>query len=149
MPELSRLKSLVWAPVRAPLLWASGVGIGLTGGVATLELNPLLAVPFALAWIYVGLREPRVLGIAGALVGHACAWIALLLTAGYGCASTCWWTLPYGPTHTENLDAWRASEWQWIGLSALLLALGIVLSAQFARRLRGHRAIPRHVSAHG
>jgi hypothetical protein len=141
MPDWSRLKWLVWAPVGAPLLWASGVGIGLAGGVATLELNPLLAVPLALAWVYIGVRKPRALGVAGALVGHGVAWIYLLLTSGYGCASTCWWTLPYGPSHTEDYEVWRSQTWEWIGLSALLLAFGIVLTAQLARPMRGRGAV--------
>jgi hypothetical protein len=140
MPEMSRLNRLVWAPVGAPWLWAAGVGIGVVGGIATLELNPLLAIPLALAWVYVGFRKPRLVGIAGALVGHGAAWIGLLLTAGFGCASTCWWSLPYGPTHTFDWDAWRASELQWIAFSALLLIFGIVLTVQLARRLRGQRA---------
>jgi len=139
MPEVSRLNRLVWAPVGAPLLWAAGAGIGLVGGIATLELNPFLAIPLAMAWVYVGFRKPRFVGIAGALVGHGAAWIWLLLTSGFGCASTCWWTLPYGPTHTEDTEAWRAETWQWIAFSATLLIFGIGLTALLARRLRGQR----------
>ncbi len=143
MPEMSRLSRLAWAPVGAARLWAAGVGIGLAGGIATLELNPLLAVPFAPAWIYLGVRKPRVVGVAGALIGHGFAWICLLATSGYGCASSCWWTLPYGPTHTEDYGAWKTQTWQWIGLSAVALVLGVVLTVQLARRLRWQRAAPR------
>ena len=137
MSEVSLLNRLVWAPVRAPWLWAAGAGIGLVGGIATLELNPLLAIPLAMAWVYLGIRKPLFMGIAGALVGHGAAWIWLLLNAGMGGASTTWWTLPYGPTHSLDPDAWRASEWQWIAFSAVLLILGVVLTVQLARRLRG------------
>lgn len=141
MSEVRLLNRLVWAPVGPRWLWAAGVGIGLVGGIATLELNPFLAIPLAMAWVYVGFRKPPLVGVAGALVGHGTAWIWLLLTAGMGCASTCWWSLPYGPTHTlDDTDAWRASEWQWITFSAVLLILGIVLTVQLARRLRGPRA---------
>jgi hypothetical protein len=132
-----QLNRLVWTPVRASWLWAAGVGIGLVGGFATLELNPRLAIPLALAWVYVGYRQPRLVGIAGALVGHGAAWIWLLLNSGVGGANTQWWTLPYGPTHTDDLEAWRAETWHWIAFSAVLLILGIVLTVQLARRLRG------------
>ena len=90
MSEIGRLNRLAWAPSGAAWLWAAGVGIGLAGGIATLELNPLLALPFGLGWVYAGVRKPRVLGVAGAMVGHGVAWICLLLTSGYGCASSCW-----------------------------------------------------------
>lgn len=140
MPEMGRLNRLAWAPIGAAWLWAAGAGIGLVGGIATLELRPLLAVPFALAWVYVGLRKPRVLGVAGALVGHGVAWICLLLTSGYGCASSCWWTLPYGPSHTEDYGVWKTQTTEWIGFSAVVLIFGIILTAQLARRLRWQRA---------
>ena len=112
------------------------MGIGLVGGIATLELNPLLAVPFALAWVYVGYRQPRLVGIAAALVGHGVAWIWLLLNSGVGGANTQWWSLPYGPTHTDDLEAWRVETWQWIAFSVVVLIFGIVLTAVLARRLR-------------
>ena len=139
MPEMARLNRLAWEPIGAAWLWAAGAGIGLVGGIATLELNPLLAVPVALAWVYVGVRKPRVLGVAGALVGHGVAWICLLLTSGYGCASSCWWTLPYGPSHTEDYGAWKTQTTEWIGFSAVVLIFGIILTAQLARRLRRQR----------
>ena len=143
MPEMGRLIRLAWRPIGAAWLWAAGVGIGLLGGIATLELNPLLAVPFALAWLYVGVRKPRVLGVAGALVGHGVAWLYLLVTSGYGCASACWWTLPYGPSHTEDYGAWKTQTWQWVGVSAVVLILGIILTAQLERRLRRQRVASR------
>ncbi|MGA2514810.1 MAG: hypothetical protein ABSG37_14540 [Candidatus Limnocylindrales bacterium] len=139
MPEVGRLDRLVWAPVGAAWLWAAGVGIGLITGIATLEVNPLLAIPLALIWVYVAVRKPRVIGIAGALVGHGVAWIYLLATSGYGCASACWWTLPYGPSHTEDLGVWRTQTWEWIGCSVILLILGIALTVQLARRVRSQR----------
>ncbi|MGD0249049.1 MAG: hypothetical protein ABSB75_08365 [Candidatus Limnocylindrales bacterium] len=117
--------------------------VGLISGIATLKVNPLLAIPLALVWVYVAVRKPRVLGVAGALVGHGVAWIYLLLTSGYGCASGCWWTLPYGPSHTEDPDVWRTQTWEWIGFSAVVLIFGIILTAQLARRLRWQRAASR------
>jgi hypothetical protein len=139
LPDRRRTR-LLSVPIGARWVWAAGVAIGVAGGIATLELNPLLAFPFALAWVYVGVWEPRVLGVAGALVGHGVAWIYLLVTSGYGCSSTCWWTLPYGPSHTENYEAWKAETWEWLGFSAVVLISGIVLTAYFARR---HTAQPR------
>ena len=143
MSEMGRLNRLAWPPVGAALVWVAGVGIGLVGGIATLELNPLLAVPCGVAWVYVGVRKPRVLGVAGALIGHGLAWICLLVTSGYGCASTCWWTLPYGPSHTEDYGAWKTQTWQWVGFSAVVLILGIILTAQLERRLRRQRVASR------
>jgi hypothetical protein len=102
-------------------------------------MNPLLAIPLAFVWVYVGVRKPRVLGVAGALIGHGVAWIYLLVTSGYGCASGCWWTLPYGPSHTEDLGVWRTQTFEWIGCSVIMLILGVVLTALVARNVSGKR----------
>ena len=48
--------------------------------------------------------------------------------------------LPYGPSHTEDYEAWKTQTLQWIGCSAILLVLGIALTALLARRLRRQRA---------
>jgi hypothetical protein len=133
------LNQLVWTPIRARWLWAAGVFIGLVSGIATLTVNPLLAIPLALVWIYLGVRKPRVLGVAGALIGHGVAWICLLVTSGYGCASSCWWALPYGPSHTEDYQIWKTQTLEWIGGSVILLILGIALTALVARRQSARR----------
>jgi hypothetical protein len=113
--------------------------VGLISGIATLTVNPLLAIPLALAWVYLGARKPRVLGVAGALIGHSVAWICLLVTSGYGCASSCWWALPYGPAHTEDYEVWKTQTLEWIGGSVILLILGIALTALAARRQTARR----------
>ena len=40
----------------------------------------------------------------------------------------------------EDYEAWKTQTLQWIGCSAILLVLGIALTALLARRLRRQRA---------
>lgn len=47
MTGVDGLNRRIGAAIGAAWLWAAGVWIGLVGGIGTLELNPLLAIPLA------------------------------------------------------------------------------------------------------
>ncbi len=139
----TRLDSKLWAPVSTPWLWAAGFGIGLVSGYATLELNVLLTIPLAAMWLYIGLRRPRLVGLAGAVVGHGMAWIWLLATASGICLQSlppmCWSVprLPFASSYTRSEAALAAGQQMAIALGVSLLAVGIVLT--LALVLRGPR----------
>ena len=138
------LNWLVWAPVWAPVLWVTGVAIGLVSGFATLKLNPILSIPLAVVWIYLGLRPPRLVGIAGALVGLGIEWLWLLATAETICLQSqppvCGWSLPYGPSWSSDPNAWSTVELTLAVIAVAVLGAGVALTVQFAWRLRGGRS---------
>jgi len=143
MPGLSRLNWLVWGPVRTPVQWAAGVGIGLLSSFAILKLNLLLAIPLAAVWVYLGLRRPRLVGIVGALVGLGIEWIWLLATAKTLCLASlppyCEWSLPYGSSWSSDPNAWKTLETTLLVIGAVLLIAGVALTVQLAWRLPGRQ----------
>jgi hypothetical protein len=137
----TRLDSVLWAPVSTPWLWAAGVGIGLASGYATLELNALIAIPLAAVWLYVGLRRPRLVGLAGAVVGHGIAWTWLLARASGICLQSlppiCWSdpSLPFEPSYTRSEAALATQQQMGTAVGVVLLAIGIVLTFALALQL--------------
>jgi hypothetical protein len=137
----TRLDLVLWAPVSTPWLWTAGLGIGLVSGYATLELNALLAIPLAVVWLYVSLRRPRLVGLAGAVVGHGMAWTWLLGKASGFCLQSlppiCFSAprLPFEPSYTRSEAALATQQQMGTAVGVVLLAVGIVLTVALALRL--------------
>ena len=116
MPAMSQLGRRFWVALWTPGLWAAGLAIGLVSGYATLTFSLLLGIPLAIVWLLLGLRRPRLVGVAGALVGLGVEWIWLLANAMTICnlmlppASVCTSTLPLGPSWSADPNAWNTLE---------------------------------------
>jgi hypothetical protein len=116
--------------VRGPRrLWIAGFLVGLAGGCAILLLSPAAVAPEVALLVLLAARSPRLFGPGGALVGHGVAWCVLTATSSMSCASSCFYTLPYGPAHLENGEAWVAETRWWFGLAAAILIAGLVVTA--------------------
>jgi hypothetical protein len=114
----------------------AGLMIGLAGGFATLVVGPVAAVPEVLLWIVVAAQSPRLFGLAGAVAGHGVAWCILVLTSSMSCASSCFYTLSYGPAHLENGEAWVAETRAWFAIAVGILIAGLVVTVLMALRMR-------------
>ena len=125
-----------WSIPQAQGVWLFGLLIGFAGGFATLQVSPLAAVPELLLWILVAAQSPRFSGLTGALVGHGAAWSWLLITSSVLCASSCIYTLAYGPAHLTDGAAWQTETRAWFAVAVGILLLGLVLSVWTARRVR-------------
>jgi hypothetical protein len=126
-------------------LWIAGLIIGLLGGFATLVVSPIAAVPEVLLWIVVAARSPRFLGLAGAVVGHGVAWSILIVTSSVSCTSSCYYTLPYGPAHLENGEAWVTETRAWFAIAVGILIAGLVVTAWIAVYIGRDRMHKPHV----
>jgi len=145
MSEVGRLKRVIWRPVARLAQWSAGIVVGLVSGYAVLKLNLLLAIPFAVVWVCLGLIRPRLVGIAGALVGLGIEWIWLLLSASVMCLASippvCGWSLPYGPSWSTDPNAWGTLELTSTVIAVVLVAAGVALTVRLAwLNRRGHRA---------
>ncbi len=129
---------------RAGALWIAGLVVGLVGGYATLVADPVLVVPELLVVLALALARPRLLGVAGAIVGHGLMWSWLLATTSVNCYSLlipgeapCSVTLPFQSAYYGGPLAWpKVPGWWFPLLLALALALvlaGLVLTAKRAR----------------
>jgi hypothetical protein len=127
--------SRLWGTPAARGLWKRGLLLGLVGGFATLAISPFAAVPELLLWIVVAAPSPRFSGLAGAFVGHGAAWSLLLVTSSVSCASSCSYTLPYGPAHLQG-EAWVTETRIWFAVAVVVLLVGVVLTVWAARRVR-------------
>jgi hypothetical protein len=118
--------------------------VGLVGGYATLVADPVLVVPELLVVLALALARPRLLGVAGAIVGHGLMWSWLLATTSVNCYSLlipgeapCSVTLPFQSAYYGGPLAWpKVPGWWFPLLLALALALvlaGLVLTAKRAR----------------
>ena len=129
---------------RGGALWFAGAGVGLVGGYATLVVDPDLIVPELLAVLALALARPRLLGVAGAIVGHGLMWSWLLATTSVNSNSLsipgeapCSVTLPFQSAYYGGPLAWpKYPGWFFplllAGALALVLA-GLVLTANRAR----------------
>ena len=129
---------------RAGASWIAGALVGLVGGYATLVVDPDLIVPELLVVLALAFARPRLLGVAGAIVGHGLMWSWLLATTSVNCNSLlipgeapCSVTLPFQSAYYGGPLAWPKVPGWWFplllpGALALLLA-GLALTAITAR----------------
>jgi hypothetical protein len=129
---------------RATALWIAGALVGLVGGYATLVVDPGMIVPELLVVLALALARPRLLGVAGAIVGQGLTWSWLLATTSVNCNSLlipgeapCSVTLPFQSAYYGGPLAWaKYPEWFFplllAGALALVLA-GLVLTANRAQ----------------
>ena len=117
-------------------MWGFGLLFGFVGGYATLQVGPSAAVAELLLLIVVAAQSPRLSGPAGVLVGHGAAWSWLLITSSIVCASSCGYTLAYGPAHVTDGSAWQTETRAWFALAVGILLLGLILTVLAARRGR-------------
>jgi hypothetical protein len=129
---------------RAGALWVAGFVVGLVGGYATLVVDPDLIIPELLVALALALARPRLLGVAGAIVGHGLMWSWLLATTSVNCNSLlipgetpCNVTLPFQSAYYGGPLAWLKEPGWWFplllaGALALVLA-GLVVTANRAR----------------
>jgi hypothetical protein len=137
---------------RAGALWIAGVLVGLVGGYAMLVVDPGLIILDLLAVLALALARPRILGVAGAIVGHGLMWSWLLATTSINCHSLlipgeapCSVTLPFQSAYYGGPLAWpKYPAWFFplllAGALALVLA-GLALTARTAQRAT-NRNIP-------
>jgi hypothetical protein len=137
---------------RAGTLWIVGLLVGLMGAYATLVVDPVLLIPDLLVVLALALARPRLLGVAGAIVGHGLVWSWLLATTQINCNSRllpgeapCISTLPFQSAYYGGPLAWPKEPGLWFplllaGALALLLA-GLALTARTVRR-RPNRSLP-------
>ncbi len=133
-----------WSWRRAGALWIVGAWVGLVGGYATLVVDPDLIVPELLVVLALAFARPRLLGVAGAIVGHGLMWSWLLATTSVNCNSLlipgeapCSVTLQFQSAYYGGPLAWLKEPGWWFplllaGALALVLA-GLVLTANRAR----------------
>jgi hypothetical protein len=115
-------------------------------------VDPDLIVPELLVVLALALARPRLLGVAGAIVGHSLVWSWLLATTSVNCDSLlipgeapCSVTLPFQSAYYGGPLAWPKVPGWWFplllpGALALLLA-GLALTARTARRAT-NRSLP-------
>lgn len=122
------------------LVWTVGACIGMAGGYATLVVLPVAVLIEVLAVLALALTAPRLVGLAGALVGHGAMWSWLLVTSSVACFESsppqCGFSLPFGPAHLTDAAAWQTETRIWLLGSVVILLVGLALTVALTIRAR-------------
>jgi hypothetical protein len=105
--------------------WTAGLVVGVTAGLATLEiptLGWLLVIVFAIAAVVVG---PRVAAIGGLLTGLGGVWLALLGRVALTCQAA-----------GDELGCHAPGIEPWLAVGGAMLAAGIALTIVAGARAR-------------